>query len=800
MRLNLSKTREKNMLKRRPLNPPQDIYPLDPWQIIEKEFSPRFLAQTETIFSLGNGYLGMRGCFEEGTPVFENGTFINAFYEIWPICYGEEAPGFAKEGQTIVNVPDIKIIKLLVDDEPFVLTEANLISFQRTLDLRAGTLNRDVLWELPSGKRVSIKSRRLVSYEHRHLAAIAYEVTVLNADAQVTIISEMRNKHEDRLRQNDTRLHQNLKGKVLLPLRNSSHDQRVILAHKTENSELIMACGIAHLIETADDYSVDSESSEDEGKVIFACQGQSGQAIKITKFIAYHTSQALTLEELGTAVGQTLDLAKTCGFDDLLKKQRLLLDDFWQRSDIQIEGDPEQPHHRAGELQQAIRFNLFQIFQATIRLKDVGIPAKGLTGQAYDGNYFWDTEIYLLPFLIYSYPQVARNLLEFRYKMLDKARQRAEEVGEQGALFPWRTIDGEEASAYYAAGTAQYHIDGDLMYALQHYVEVTGDQEFLFGNGAEMLVETARMWHGLGFFSDRREGKFCLHGVTGPDEYTTVVDNNLYTNLIAQNNLSYAADTLKTLQENDPGLYDTIVDKTGLNTSEIDNWRRAAELMCLPYDAELGIHPQDDSFLGKDVWDFEHTPTDHYPLLLHYHPLKIYRKQVIKQADVALAMFLLGDKFSSEQKRRNFDYYDPLTTGDSSLSACIESIIALEVGYLDKALEYAHYAVLMDLEDIDDNVKDGCHMASMGGSWMLCVYGFGGLRDYGGVLAFNPRLPKGLQRLHFPLNQRGQALEVNIEPETTTYLLREGSGLTIRHRDQELNLYPGRPVSIQNCP
>jgi alpha,alpha-trehalose phosphorylase len=338
------------------------------------------------------------------------------------------------------------------------------------------------------------------------------------------------------------------------------------------------------------------------------------------------------------------------------------------------------------------------------------------------------------------------------------------------------------------------------MYALQHYVEVSGDQEFLFAKDAEMLVETARMWCGLGFFSDRREGKFCLHGVTGPDEYTTVVDNNLYTNLICQNNLSYAATTLKTLQEEDTGLFATVVDRTGLEISEIANWRRAAELMYLPYDAELEIHPQDDSFLEKEVWDFEHTPIEHYPLLLHYHPLTIYRKQVIKQADVALAMFLLGNKFSPEHKRRNFDYYDPLTTGDSSLSVCIESIMAMEVGYLDKALDYAHYAVLMDLEDVDGNVKDGCHIASMRGSWMLCVCGFGGMRDYGGVLSFNPKLPQGLRRLHFPLSQRGQVLEAIVEPETTTYLLREGPVLTIRHRDQELKLSVGKPISVQNHP
>ncbi len=504
--------------------------------------------------------------------------------------------------------------------------------------------------------------------------------------------------------------------------------------------------------------------------------------------------------ELCDAVGQTLDLAKACGFEDLLKKQRVLLDDFWQRSDVHIEGDPDHPQHRAGELQQAMRFNLFQIFQASIRLEGVGIPAKGLTGQAYDGNYFWDIEVYVLPFLIYTYPQIARNLLEFRYRLLDKARERAREVNEQGALFPWRTIDGEEASSYYATGTAEYHINGDVMYALQHYVEVTGDQEFLFTSGAEMLVETARMWYGLGFFSGRREGKFCLHEVTGPDEYTTVVDNNHYTNLIAQNNLSYAAATLKTLQEKAPELFATVVDHTGLEISEIDNWRRAAELMYLPYDVELKIHPQDDSFLEKEVWDFEHTPKCHYPLLLHYHPLKIYRMQVIKQADVAMAMFLLSDKFSPDQKRRNFDYYDPLTTGDSSLSVCIESIMALEVGYLDKALEYAHYAVLMDLGDIDGNVKDGIHMASMGGSWMLCVYGLAGMRDLGGYLKFHPKLPKGLKRLNFPLSLRGQVLEINVEPEISTYLLRKGSQFTIWHQDQKVTLSQGVPRSFRNNP
>ena len=404
------------------------------------------------------------------------------------------------------------------------------------------------------------------------------------------------------------------------------------------------------------------------------------------------------------------------------------MDDFWHRSDIKIYGNPyDSDVTRALELQQAIRFNLFQILQASARAEGTGIPAKGLSGQAYEGQFFWDTEIYVLPFLIYTAPRIARNLLNFRYKMLDKARKRACQLNQKGALFPWRTINGEEASAYYAAGTAQYHINADIAYAIKKYFEITGDKDFLYNEGAEILVETARLWLDLGFFQD---GKFHIHGVTGPDEYTTVVNNNAYTNLMARENLRYAVQTVRILQNENLESFAALLDRTNLALGEIEDWDKAASQMYIPYDEVKGIHPQDDSFLSKKVWDFENVPRSKYPLLLNFHPLVIYRHQVIKQADVVLAMHLLGQEFSEEQKRRNFDYYDPLTTGDSSLSVCIQSILAFQLGYSQKALEYAYFAVLMDLADIAGNSKDGCHIASMGGSWMVMVYGFAGMKDY----------------------------------------------------------------------
>ena len=355
------------------------------------------------------------------------------------------------------------------------------------------------------------------------------------------------------------------------------------------------------------------------------------------------------------------------------------MDDFWRRSDVRVKDIREDVTKRSTvEIQQAIRFNLFHILQASARAEDTGVPAKGLTGQAYEGHYFWDTEIYLLPFLTYTSPRIARNLLAFRYKMLPQARARAKELGHRGAMFPWRTISGEEASAYYAAGTAQYHINADIMYALRKYVQATGDELFLQEYGAEMLVETARLWVDLGFYSEAKRGKFCINGVTGPDEYNAVVNNNAYTNLMARENLRYATQVVEFLRETEPDAYNALVQKTALAPSEVRAWTRAAENMYVPYDEKLEIIPQDDSFLDREPWDFRNTPRDRYPLLLFYHPLNIYRKRVIKQADVVLAMFLLGDAFSPEMKKRNFDFYDPLTTGDSSLSSCVEAIIAAQ--------------------------------------------------------------------------------------------------------------------------
>lgn len=781
------------MIKQQSPSLPHYVYPIDEWKIIENRYYPQFIAETETLFALSNGYLGMRGCFEEDAPVEQDGTFVNAFYESWPIVYGEEAYGFARTGQTIVNVANSKIIKLYVDDEPLSLRYANLLNYTRTLDMRAGTLDREVLWETPAGKRVLIKSRRLVSFSHRHLAAIEYRVTMLNAPAPVVISSEVVYRHTvPDTTSNDPRKARDFPERPLLPEQHyvpADKDKRVVLSHATRRSRMTIACGIDHSLKTTCAHSYTSGSTPDSGNLVFSIEALPGESITLTKYMTYHTSGSAPASELCTRAERTLDRAVEHGFSELLDSQQLYLHSFWQRSDVEIAGQPT--------VQQDIRFNLFQLCQATARVEGAGVPAKGLTGQAYEGHYFWDGEIYVVPFLVYTTPRIARTLLKFRQDKLVQARQRARELNLRGALFPWRTINGEEASAYYAAGTAQYHINADIIYTLRKYIDVTGDAEFLQELGAELLVETARMWCDLGFYSERMGGKFCIHGVTGPDEYTTVVNNNAFTNLMARENLRYAAQTVAALREENPGPYAALVDKTGLAFEEIEEWRAAADQMYVPYDQELAIHPQDDHFLEQEPWDFSNTPVEKYPLLLHYHPLMIYRRQIIKQADVVLAMFLLGHEFTLEQKKRNFDYYDPLTTGDSSLSASIQSIMASEVGYAEKAYEYFRYAAFMDLANVRGNVQDGMHLASMGGTWMALVYGFGGMRDYNGRLSFDPKLPVQWRRLKFSLMIQGLRLTVDIEPDTVTYLLRQGTELTISHQGQDVRLTTGVPRS---CP
>jgi alpha,alpha-trehalose phosphorylase len=762
--------------------------PIDPWRLVSRRFSLESPAEAETLFSVANGYMGIRGTHDEGLPSNDPGLFLNGFHETWPIPYGESAFGFATTGQTIVSAPDGSVMRLYVDEEPLVLTESKVLDYERVLDMRSGMLERSVTFRTARGAVVALRSKRLVSLHWRHLAAISYQVTLLSGMADMAIVSELVT-HLPRPKDDDPRVGVRMDESALRPISQDADWTRVVLELRTRSSGIGLACGMEHSIDTELSHTIESNAEADEGRVAFFLDPEPGVPATVTKLLGYHHAENAPAGDLVRRVNRTLDRAAGDGFDRIAEVQRERLDFFWQQSDIEIDGPLD--------IQQAVRFNLFQIRQASARVEGHGIAAKGLTGRGYEGQYFWDTEIYVMPCLTYTQPHVARRLLHFRYEMLGAARRRAQQLGHVGALFPWRTISGEEASAYYAAGTAQYHINAAISYAVNQFVRVTRDQEFLVREGVEILVETARFWADLGFFSTRRDGQFCIQGVTGPDEYSAVVDNNAYTNLMARENLNAAADSLDLLRRTDPDGYDRLVQRLHITEQEPGQWIQAAERMFIPYDERAGVLLQDEHFLNRKPWDFEHTPLENYPLLLHYHPLNIYRHQVIKQTDVVLATFLAGDRFTPDEKRRVFEYYDPLTTGDSSLSSCVQSVMAAEVGDRQAAYDYFLLSAAVDLANLAGNVSDGIHVASCGGVWMALVNGFAGLRDAEGAdLRFSPRLPADWNSMRFRLICRGSRVEVEMRRDSTTFTLLDGAPLAMVSDGQAFTVAIDEPVTV----
>ena len=749
-------------------------YPAEPWAVRETALQPDMLGESESIFALANGHLGLRGNLDEGEPRALSGTYLNGFYESYPIAYGERAFGLPEDGQTLVNVTNGKIIRLLVEDEPLDVHRGTLHSHERVLDLRAGTLTRTLRWSSQAGRSVRVTSRRLVSFRERSVAAISYEVEALDEPLRVALQSNLLANQPDTAG-DDPRAGTSLD--AALESRLSVHDElRVVLAHATRRSGLSLAAGMDHVIEADGTPLTRVESEPDLGRVTISAQLVPGRPLRLVKLLAYHWSSQQSIEWLRDQVDASLENALAEGFDGLAAAQRSYLDHYWAVADVELDGDPE--------IQQALRFALFHVLQASARAETRAIAAKGLTGPGYDGHAFWDTETFVLPVLTYAAPELARSALAWRHATLDLARDRARQLGLRGAALPWRTIHGEECSGYWPAGTAAFHVSADVADAVRRYVLATGDEGFDREMGVELLVETARLWASLGQFG--AHGCFRIDGVTGPDEYSALADNNVYTNLMAQANLRSAAEAA--------GRHPATARGVGVTDEEVAGWRSAAERMCVPYDERLGVHPQDESFTSHGRWDFDATPQDAYPLLLHRPYFELYRNQVVKQADLVLALYARGDAFTAEEKRRDFDYYERLTVRDSSLSACVQAIVAAEVGHLDLAYDYLAEAALMDLDDLEHNARDGVHIASLGGALLAVTAGLGGMRDHGDELTFAPRLPAGLTRLRFRVVFRGLRLEVEVGPREASYSLREGT-LRVSHWGEPVEVTAGRPVT-----
>ncbi len=751
-------------------------FAVEPWTVREQALDLKVLAQTESVFALANGHIGLRGNLDEGEPFGLPGTYLNSFYEARPLPYVEAGFGYPEAGQTIVNATNGKVIRLLVDDEPLDVRYGELLSHERELDLRAGVLRRRVEWCSPAGTAVRVCSTRLVSFVQRPVAAILYEVEPLESPLRVVVQSELVANEPAVVTTGDPRAAAALEA-PLVSEESFEHALRVVLAHSTRASKLGLAAAMDHLIDGPRGTDAIGESSPDVGRVTVAADVGTGERLTIVKFLAYAWSSQRSITALRDEVIAALAEARHTGWDGLVAGQRAYLDEFWERADIELEGDTE--------LQQAVRFALFHTLQSAARAEQRAIPAKGLTGPGYAGHTFWDAERFILPVLTYAAPQAAGDALRWRHSTLDLARERAAQLGLAGAVFPWRTIRGQECSSYWPAGTAAFHIGGAVADAAIRYQQATGDETFERDVGLELLVETARLWRSLGHHDP--QGRFRIDGVTGPDEYGAIADNNVYTNLLAQRNLLAAADAV--------ARHPRHAARFGADLEEAAGWRDAARNMVIPWDEGLGVHPQSEGYTSHQLWDFEHTRPDQYPLFLHFPYFDLYRKQVVKQADLVLALHVFGEAFSDEEKARDFAYYERLTVRDSSLSACTQAVVAAEVGHLELAYDYFAEAAFIDLHDLELNTADGLHIASLAGACIAAVAGFGGLRDHGAKLSFAPRLPARLERLAFRLVCRGRRLRVDATKTSATYLLVAGEPLEIEHHGKPITVAAGSPVT-----
>jgi alpha,alpha-trehalose phosphorylase len=763
------------------------VFTVEPWCVREPELRLDRLAQSESVFALSNGHLGMRANLDEGEPHGMPGTYLNSFFELRPLPHAETAYGYPESGQTVINVTNGKVIRLLVDDEPLDVRYGRVHHHERVLDMQAGTLTRHVEWTSPADKTIKVTSVRLVSLTQRAVAAICYEVEPVGEAVRVVAQSELVANEALPGGGKDPRSSAVLES-PLVSEEHFANGTKVLLLHRTRHSGLRMAAGMSHDIDGPESMRVETESSPDVGRLTVATRLEPGQRLRIVKYIAYGWSSRRSRPALHDQVVGALAGARQTGWDGLLAEQRAYLDEFWEGADVEVEGD--------AEIQQAVRFGLFHVLQAGARAERRMIPAKGLTGPGYDGHTFWDTETFVLPVLTYTSPGAAADALAWRHMTLPLACERARQLGLHGAAFPWRTIRGQECSGYWPAGTAAFHINADIADAIVRYVDATQDEQFEREIGLEILVQTARLWRSLGHHDVG--GVFRIDGVTGPDEYSAIVDNNVYTNLMARRNLQEAAEMAMR--------HPDVADRLRVNAEEAASWRDAAAAMLIPYDDRLGVHPQSESFTNHARWDFSATKPDHYPLLLNFPYFDLYRKQVVKQADLVLALHLCGEAFTEEQKERDFAYYEGLTVRDSSLSAQTQAVVAAEVGQLDLAHDYLGETALMDLHDLNHNTRDGLHIASMAGAWSGLVAGFGGMRARRGELRFAPRLPGGISRLAFRMRYRGNLIKVGVTAEEARYELLDGPGLKLWHHGEEFTLgeepveLPIEPVQPRPAP
>ncbi len=725
-----------------------------------RQLNREALAGEEALFHCANGYLGVRGCFEEGYPpelLSVRGAYINGFYDDADIPYGEKLYGFPATRQTMINLPDAQTITLTIDGERFDPFSGGLLEYERALDMRRGTTWRRMLWRSPAGHTLRVTARRMASFCMSELFLMEYDVESINYAGPIHLHSTINGDVENYSDPNDPRVAPGA-GRHLLVEQANTEDGVLHITCHTNRSGLKMACRARHLLEVEGVFSYGSDGQGAWSDITASIQP--GGRVRLYKLCVY--SDSLRAQDPSTHAANMLEQAVRLGPAHWYAEQEAYLNVFWENSRVLIDGD--------ADVQGYLDFNIYQLLQSAGKDGVGNVPAKGLSGEGYEGHYFWDTEIYVFPFFLLTDPCLAKSLLDYRYGILPQAREHARLLGhETGALYPWRTISGSECSSYFPSGSAQYHINADVAHSFIQYYLATGDINYMAEKGAEVLIETARLWLDTGHMEG---GRFLIDCVTGPDEYTCLVNNNYYTNAGARENLRCAANICKALRQ--AGLFERAQAQTGVSLDEERRFLEAAEAMYLPYDEKLGILMQDDSFLTKKRLDLTSIPREQFPLLLHCHPLFIYRHQVCKQPDAVLALYLFGDGVGEDAAGRTYAYYEAITTHDSSLSKCIFSIMAARLGNVEKAYEYFKETASADLNDAHANTRDGLHVASVGGAYLAVASGFCGLSVQPEALILNPRLPRNWSRVRFCVHYRGSVLSIDATQEGCAVRVEKG--------------------------
>ena len=755
------------------------------WILSSEELTHFRDGVVETLFSLGNGFIGSRGTSGYRSQITNaeiEGTYINGAFTKKTIEYDEMAYGFAKFNNKMLQVENTKQIQILDGENIFLPMSKG----RKVLDIYNANVKESLLLSTKQGKTIKLIITKVICQHQQDLMLNHYHIEPINFTGKLSIISYITANNLNSDMNEDPRVG-NLSNQDQLTLIDSSSSLDFSYRiHKLDAPESLVITANLHQFYQQQPKQAIALIEKDSLATQFDLMLDNTQ-IEFTKYSVFNCSQSkhshrnLSSIETCAYVKDVLSKAALLGYAHHQQQHQKMMEEFWNNSDIQITGNTQH--------QVAIRLNMLHLNMSAGRNGLSNIAAKGLTGPGYNGHYFWDSEIYITPYFIYTQPHVAKGLLSYRYAGLTQAKHRAQELGHpKAALFPWRTIGGEECSSYFPAGTAQYHINSAIAYAVKQYFSATQDWSYIWKEGAELVVETARLWPSLGHFNPLRNDQFCIDTVTGPDEYTALVNNNYYTNAMAKIHLGFVCDLLVLLQNEDPIKYVNLIDELAINQDEIALWRKIEEKLYLPHQDALNLTPQDDSFFDKKPWDFSNTPKDKYPLLLHFHPLSIYRHQVLKQADVILANFLQDDLVDIELKRNNLNFYEAITTHDSTLSACTHSLAYSETGDFLIAFKYFEDTLLTDLNNLHNNSEQGVHTAAMAGSWMCITHGFSGLRLREDYVSFTPKLPKQWKGICFKLILRGCQIEIQLSRDKVNYQLISGSELTLKHYNQKFSL------------